>query len=136
MTVRLTVHRSTQEIGGNCIEISPSDGQRLLLDIGRPLDATGEATSLLPASLDLSGTRGDPYLASSPDHYGLLQAAPAEWRVYSGGATEKLVKLTAAIGDPITRDLNCLDKRPSLHDRAIHANAVLTDHSALMPTRC
>lgn len=132
MTVRLTVHRSTQEIGGNCIEISASDGQRLLLDIGRPLDATGEATSLLPASLDLSGTPAA-ILISHPhqDHYGLLQAAPAEWPVYSGGATEKLVKLTAAIvGDPIARSFNAWTSGHPFTIGPFTVTPFLTDHSA------
>ncbi len=31
--ISLTVHRSTNEIGGNCIEIATSDGGRLILGI-------------------------------------------------------------------------------------------------------
>ncbi len=132
MTVRLTVHRSTQEIGGNCIEIAASDGRRLLLDIGRPLDATGEATDLLPATLDLDGSPAA-ILISHPhqDHYGLLQAAPAGWAVYSGGATEKLVKLTAAIiGEPITHGFNTWTSGHQFTVGPFTVTPFLTDHSA------
>ncbi|MEY9524062.1 ribonuclease J [Bradyrhizobium japonicum] len=131
MTVRLTVHRSTQEIGGNCIEIAASDG-RLLLDIGRPLDAAGGATDLLPATLDLGGPPAA-ILISHPhqDHYGLLQAAPAGWPVFSGGATEKLIKLTAAIiGEPITRGFNTWTNGHPFAVGPFTVTPFLTDHSA------
>jgi len=132
MTVRLTVHRSAQEIGGNCIEIASSDGHRVLLDIGRPLNGIGEATTLLPATLDLNAPPAA-ILISHPhqDHYGLLQAAPSGWPVYSGAATEKLVKLTAAIvGDPITRDFNTWTSSRPFTIGPFTVTPFLTDHSA------
>jgi hypothetical protein len=43
--VRLCIHRAADAIGGNCIEIAASTGERLLLDAGRPLDTPeGEPT--------------------------------------------------------------------------------------------
>ena len=54
MSLALTVHRGTQQIGGSCIEISHPAGDRLILDAARPLDAPEGATGLLPASLDQS----------------------------------------------------------------------------------
>jgi hypothetical protein len=47
MSLKLTVHRGTQQIGGSCIEIAHLDGARLILDAGRPLDAPEGATGLL-----------------------------------------------------------------------------------------
>jgi hypothetical protein len=45
MGVSICIHRAAQEIGGNCIEIRASSGERLLLDAGRPLDTPeGEET--------------------------------------------------------------------------------------------
>lgn len=95
--VTLTVHRSTREIGGNCIELA-ADGHRLILDVGRPLDAPSDASGLIPASLDLTAPDTS-VLISHPhqDHYGLLEETPAAWPVYSGAATEQLIRLTAAI---------------------------------------
>jgi ribonuclease J len=49
--VKLTVHRSADQIGGNCIEICAGD-HRLILDVGRPLDAPKDAVALLPETLD------------------------------------------------------------------------------------
>lgn len=132
MTVRLTVHRSTEEIGGNCIEVVASDGSRLLLDIGRPLDGEGDAAGLLPATLGLGGSPAA-ILISHPhqDHYGLLQAAPNEWSVHSGPATEKLVKLTAAIvGEPITRDFHNWASGHPFVVGPFTVTPFLTDHSA------
>ena len=97
MTVRLTVHRSTKQIGGNCIEIAASGG-RIILDVGRPLDAPNDATGILPKTLDTTATV-DGLLISHPhqDHYGLLDEAPVDWPVFCGEPTELLIKLTSAI---------------------------------------
>lgn len=78
--VTLTVHRATDQIGGNCIEIATQRG-RVLLDVGRPLDAPGGATGLLPKSLDLVAPV-DGVLISHPhqDHYGLLEETPPNGR--------------------------------------------------------
>ena len=98
MDVRLTVHRSAHEIGGNCIEITEDGGHRIILDVGRPLDAPADAKSLLPRSLDLEAPC-DGILISHPhqDHYGLLEEAPAGWPIYCGAATERLIRLSSAI---------------------------------------
>ena len=96
--VRLTVHRATHEIGGNCIEISAPEGHRLILDVGRPLDAPEDAHELLPKSLDITHPV-DGVLISHPhmDHYGLLEETPSSWPIFSGEATQRLIKLTSAI---------------------------------------
>jgi ribonuclease J len=96
--VQLTVHRATHEIGGNCIELGTSDGHRIILDVGRPLDAPKEARNLLPKSLDLNAAV-DGVLITHPhqDHYGLLEDVPARWPIYSGAATERLIRLSSAI---------------------------------------
>ena len=45
--MRVRIHRGTREIGGNCIEVE-SDNKRLVLDVGRPLDADPAAEVPLP----------------------------------------------------------------------------------------
>jgi ribonuclease J len=76
LTLTLTVHRGTQQIGGSCIEIAHPQGDRIILDAGRPLDAPEGATGLLPASLDRS--RPATVLISHPhqDHWGLIEELP------------------------------------------------------------
>ena len=97
----LTIHRAAHEIGGNCIELSIADGSRILLDVGRPLDASGDSdASLIPKTLDLTKPVTG-VLLSHPhqDHYGLLDELPSAWPVYCGKAAEKLIRLTSNIFD-------------------------------------
>jgi ribonuclease J len=43
--MNLCIHRGAKEIGGSCVELE-AEGQRLLLDLGLPLDAELEETPL------------------------------------------------------------------------------------------
>ena len=129
--VTLTIHRSAKEIGGNCIEIASVSGERLILDIGRPLDAPESALDLLPETLDRQ--RRATVLISHPhqDHYGLLEEVPDGWPVYAGEATEKLIRLTAGMRG---KTLDCLFRhwRPSQPNQinAFTITPFVTDHSA------
>ena len=90
--LRLVVHRATDQIGGDCIEIATDGGERIILDVGRPLDAPMAAKGLIPKSLDLGGPVAG-VLISHPhqDQYGLLEEVPALWPVYSGRAAGMLI---------------------------------------------
>ena len=133
MSLTLTVHRGTQQIGGSCIEIASSDGERLILDAGRPLDAPRDAVGLLPETLDL--TRPAHVLISHPhmDHWGLINDLPSEWPVWAGEKAAALMQLTGAIlGAPVQRSMQ------SWHSRCapfavggFTITPYLTDHSAL-----
>ena len=128
----LTVHRSTQEIGGNCIEIATHDGHRILLDVGRPLDALADAHGLLPSTLNLTAPC-DGVLLSHPhqDHYGLLEEVPAGWPVFCGQATEKLVRLTTGIfGPEIEREFRHWRAGFRTEVGPFTITPFLTDHSA------
>lgn len=131
MTIRLTVHRATDQIGGNCIELSTEEG-RIILDVGRPLDAPNDAVGLLPASLDRDRPL-DGVLISHPhqDHYGLLDETPAHWPIYSGAATERLMQLTAGIfGQPMQRDFRSWTTGQANQIGPFTVTPYLTDHSA------
>jgi len=130
--VRLTVHRATDQIGGNCIEIEASDGQRLVLDVGRPLDAPREATGLLPKSLDVERPVAG-ILISHPhqDHYGLLDETPPHWPVYSGRSAGALMHLTASIfGTAPVRDYRHWEGGKRIEVGPFGVTPLLTDHSA------
>lgn len=130
--VRVVVHRATDQIGGNCIEIATADGARVILDVGRPLDAPNGATGLLPKTLDLTAPM-DGVLISHPhqDHYGLLEETPAEWPVFCGEATTKLIRLTSGIfGKPIERDFRSWTSGQPSHVGPFTVTPYLTDHSA------
>lgn len=133
MSLQLTIHRAAHEIGGNCIEISTADGARILLDAGRPLDASkDETSSLVPGTLNMERPVTG-VLLSHPhqDHYGLLDELPASWPVYCGKASEALIRLTTGI----------FEKTPSQQFKNWESNVpfelgpfritpFLTDHSA------
>jgi ribonuclease J len=129
--VRLTVHRATHQIGGNCIEIT-TGGHRIVLDVGRPLDAPNDATGLLPTTLDLKAPM-DGILISHPhqDHYGLLEETPRDWLVFCGEATKRLMQLTSGIfGKLIDRDFRAWKSGSPFEVGPFRITPYLTDHSA------
>jgi ribonuclease J len=131
VSLTLTVHRATQTIGGNCIEIASGDGRRVILDVGRPLDAPQDATGLLPATLDL--TRPAEVLVSHPhqDHYGLLAECPAAWPVHCGEPTRRLIQLTTGMFDrPLARDYRPWTSGRPFAAGPFKVTPYLTDHSA------
>lgn len=132
MSLQLTVHRGTQQIGGVCIEIEHPDGNRIVMDAGRPLDAPDGATGLLPKSLDRS--RPATVLISHPhqDHWGLVEEMPPDWPIWTGSGSAKLIAITADITrHPLTRTFETWHSRsaPFAIGR-FTVTPILTDHSA------
>lgn len=130
MTIALTVHRATNQIGGNCIEIR-SGGDRIILDLGRPLDAPDDALGLLPSTLSLEGPAT--ILISHPhqDHYGLLDEAPSHWPVCCGEPTRRLMKLTAGLtGRVLPQAFNSWRTGSRFEIGPFVVTPMLTDHSA------
>jgi len=96
--VQVFVHRAADAIGGNCIEIRASSGERLLLDAGRPLDTPDNEPTPIPQTLDTATPVAGILLSHAhADHCGLLATLPAEWPVYCGKATERLLHLAAVM---------------------------------------
>jgi ribonuclease J len=130
--LNLTVHRGTRQIGGSCIEIAHPQGDRIILDAGRPLDAPEGATGLLPASLDRS--RPATVLISHPhqDHWGLVNELPVSWPIWTGTNSAKLI---AVVGDitrhPLTRTFETWNSRSGPFTIGpFTVTPILTDHSA------
>jgi len=73
--MRACIYRGSRQIGGSCVEVE-SDGQRVVVDLGLPLDAEEDKQKYLPQIPGLNG--GDPsllaILVSHPhlDHFGWL----------------------------------------------------------------
>ena len=107
MTLTHTVHRGTRAIGGSCIEIAAPNGQRLILDAGRPLDARREAKGLLLAALDLDRPATVLFSHAHMDYRGLIDELPAGWSLRAGEKkTAELMRLTAELfGGCITRPI-------------------------------
>ena len=130
--VHLTVHRGTQQIGGNCIELNTADGHRIILDVGRPLEAPQDARHLMPKSLDLTAAV-DGVLISHPhqDHYGLLEDVPAGWPIYCGAPTERLIRLSSAIfGKELPHAFHPWKSGVAFQIGPFTATPFLIDHSA------
>lgn len=132
MSLSLIVHRATHEIGGNCIELRAPCGSRLLLDVGRPLDALPDARGLLPATLDLhSPVAGVVISHPHQDHYGLLNEIPRDWPVYCGEASAALMRLTQDLtGRGLDQTFRFLKSAVPESIGPFTVTRFLTDHSA------
>jgi ribonuclease J len=95
--MRVCIHRGSKQIGGSCVEVE-NFGQRLLIDLGLPLDAENNSVQYLPDIVGLDGS--DPsllgILISHPhlDHFGLLTHISPKILVGMGSAARRI--LTAA----------------------------------------
>ncbi|WP_265571051.1 MBL fold metallo-hydrolase [Sphingomicrobium nitratireducens] len=131
MSLSLTVHRGTQQIGGSCIEIE-AEGERLILDAGRPLEAPRDATDLLPDTLNRE--RPATVLISHPhmDHWGLIGELPPHWKIMTGEKSAELMRLTEGLfGGAIDREIKCWNSRSGPFDIGpFRITPFLTDHSA------
>lgn len=134
--MKVLIHRGSHEIGGNCVELE-SSGQRIVLDLGRPLWADREEDIPLPPVAGLR-TGEDPTLLgivlSHPhqDHYGLLEEVPPSIPVYIGEAAARILAEATFFGvTGMTRT-----PRDYLRDRVpfeigpFRVTPFLTDHSA------
>lgn len=131
MTVTLTVHRGTQQIGGTCIEIAHGSGARLILDAGRPLDAPRDAVGLLPASLDLGRPATVLICHAHQDHWGVLHEMPQDWPVWTGRMSERLIRLGYAMNkQSLDHAIATWTYRRTFRVGPFAITAWLTDHSA------
>lgn len=95
--MRVKIHRGTKEIGGSCIELE-AGGERLLLDLGLPLDGDPEDISVHPAIDGLDGNASLRALILSHghlDHWGLAHLAGKELPVALGAATHRIFQAAA-----------------------------------------
>ena len=92
--MKVCIHRGTQEVGGTCIEIE-SQGKRIVLDVGLPLEATDSIESL--PQVEGFRERHESLLAvviSHPhlDHYGLARYLLPDTQMIMGAATARILK--------------------------------------------
>jgi ribonuclease J len=88
--MRVRIHRGSHEIGGSCVEVESTGGQRLVLDVGAPLiTVEGEE----PSVPDVRGLiHVDPSLKgvvithARQDHWGLVdQTVPSVAALHGRG---------------------------------------------------
>lgn len=133
--MKVCIHRGSKEIGGTCVEIE-SQGKRLVLDVGLPLDASDSG------DLPLHPVRGfaepDPSLKgvviSHPhqDHYGLACRLPEETLFLIGQAAERILSAAALFspsGQKLKNVVHLRDRRPVVLE-PFTITPFLVDHSA------
>lgn len=132
---RATIHRGAREIGGSCVELD-CEGQRLVLDIGRPLDAGLDDNVPLPAISGLDGSdeslRGVVISHGHPDHYGLVNGINSSVPVYIGAAAARVL-IEASFFSPggvALRPSGYLADRTPFSVGPFQVTPYLVDHSA------
>lgn len=133
--MKVCIHRGSNEIGGNCIEIE-SQGKRIVLDVGLPLDAT-DAVDLPLHPIDGFEAPNDSLLGvviSHPhqDHYGLAHRLPKTTPFLVGKAAESILS-AASLFSPAGIKLNnvkhLVDRVP-IKLGPFEITPFLVDHSA------
>ena len=83
--LKITIHKGSHEIGGNCIQVT-SGKTTILLDAGLPLSPHSQR-------VDLSHLIVDALLVSHPhqDHFGLMATLPPGTPVYIGRLARSLI---------------------------------------------
>jgi len=135
--MKVCIHRGTQEVGGTCIEIE-SQGKRIALDLGLPLEATDSIVSL--PWVDGFRERDESLLAvviSHPhlDHYGLARYLLPDTQMIMGAATEHILK-TSTLFTPTGmefRNVLHLESGKPLSIGPFTITPYLNDHSAYDP---
>lgn len=96
--MKVCIHRGSKEIGGTCIEIE-SQGKRLVLDVGQPLDCPNPDEIDLPAVTGFkeedASLLGVVISHSHLDHYGLAHRLPESTPFLMGAAAERIIKAVA-----------------------------------------
>ncbi len=92
--MKVCIRRGAAQIGGTCIELE-SQGKRLVLDIGQPLDSSDAASVEMPQVKGFE-TPDDSLLGvvlSHPhqDHYGLASRVPKTVPFLMGAAAERIL---------------------------------------------
>jgi len=94
MGLKARIHRGAAQVGGTCVEVE-AEGQRILLDLGMPLDAE-EGEVPLPAVPGLTG--GDPTLLGilvshlHGDHCGLVPYAAPRVPMAMGPVASRILR--------------------------------------------
>lgn len=133
--MKVCIHRGAREIGGTCVEIE-SQGKRLVLDVGLPLEAVD------PDAVPLHEIKGfdapDESLLgvviSHPhqDHYGLAHRLPVETPFLIGQAAEAILS-AAALFSPAglkLKNVRHLVDRTPITLGPFTVTPFLVDHSA------
>ncbi|MCQ2976001.1 MAG: MBL fold metallo-hydrolase [Bacteroidales bacterium] len=91
--MNIQILRGSKQIGGSCVELTANNGQKILIDIGIPLDVEKPTAECLP-NVDTNNLMGILISHSHADHYGLGEFLDDTVPYYLGKATADLMKST------------------------------------------
>jgi ribonuclease J len=132
--MKLRIHRGTREIGGTCVEVK-SGSDRILLDLGLPLDADSLLSVQMPAAPGLlepdAGLKAIILSHGHRDHWGLLPKARTDIPLVMGKATASIMRAAADfIPDGYSPTASqYLQNRKRLQIGAFAVTPFLVDHS-------
>ena len=132
--MRACIRRGAHQIGGTCIELE-SQGSRIVLDVGLPLDADPDP-GLLPAvpglALPDESLLGVFVSHAHPDHYGLLPYADARPRVFMGRDASRMQEAASLFwpGASALGKTEPLEHRVPINLGPFRVTPYLVDHSA------
>ena len=121
--MKVNIRRGANEIGGSAVEITAHNGDRIVLDIGMPLDAKENTPDLLP---DIRGLRDktDDLLAvlishGHGDHYGLGKWLDERIPIYMSDAAAQIIRAQRDYMKKRNNKTDCFafDKTHPLTDR-------------------
>lgn len=135
--MRVCIRRGAKEIGGSAVELTASDGTRLIVDLGLPLDAPENTVDLLPNIKGLKSKTDDllGILISHPhqDHYGLIRHIDRTIPIYMSKATASImdVCINHHLPDAFAfGNIKIFDGQKSFNIGAFTITPYLVDHSA------
>ncbi|OPZ76813.1 MAG: putative ribonuclease J [Alphaproteobacteria bacterium ADurb.Bin438] len=98
--MKFCIKRGAKEIGGSAVELE-SQGKRIILDLGLPLDAETSSPDLLPDIKGLKEKTDDllALLISHPhqDHYALGEFIDKNIPIYMGKIASEILKAAKSI---------------------------------------
>lgn len=133
--MRVRIHRGAHEIGGSCVEVESAGGDRLVLDLGAPLDMVEGEEPELPSVQGLlvedAALKGIFVTHAHQDHWGLVDRALPNVPLYMGEATHRVLTETAFWVRGLTRECSgFLQHRTPLERDGFRITPFLNDHSA------
>jgi ribonuclease J len=135
--MKINIRRGANQIGGSAVEFTASNGERIVVDLGLPLDAEENRASLLP---DIKGL-----LEKTPDLLGLIISHPHQDHfalglhidptipVYTGAAANRIMRAGEQFGIPgafTFKNIHTITGFETLQLGAFKITPYPVDHSA------
>lgn len=135
--MKASIKRGANQIGGSAVELTADSGERLIIDLGLPLDAEENTADLLPDIKGLKNKTDDllGILISHPhqDHYGLGLHIDNSIPIYMSKATADIMDVCVKHNLPNAfafGNIHIFDDKSSFSIGPFTVTPYLVDHSA------